>query len=537
MTIISNAYPKRVEFYDTTLRDGSQTRGVQFSLEDKLTVIELLDDFGIDIIECGWNGANATDTDLFKILAKQSSRKAKLAAFTSSCATGKRPENDSVFQRGTNVDVPVITLFSKFWDFQITHALKTTIEHNQELIFNSVSYCKQRFDQVVVDAEHFFDGYKSNPEIAIKALKTAIEAGADCIVLCDTNGGTLPTEVIHIFQQLKDLFPDTQLGIHCHNDADMAVANSIAAFEQGAVQVQGTINGIGERCGNTNLCSLIPNLVVKYGIDSKFINQSNLFRIKHVADVVSSICHRVISPTDPYVGEHAFTHKAGVHISSVLKHPECYEHVQPELVGNARHLPISEQSGRAAMKYRLEKLGYQEIQDVECESLLREVKELCYEGVLLDDADASLELLVHRFMARYREGIPTIQLEYLTISELHGLLSDKHYRLEIALNVNGRVLFCRDFGTDLYELCRKSVQHLLGDEFYSCQSSNATLERIDTVNKSQVRAFLGFSEENKKHRICVVESSEDRAVCKAIVDVASWFIYQQKQVLGLSETA
>lgn len=537
MSIINNAYSRQVEFYDTTLRDGSQTRGVQFSLKDKLSVIDLLDDFGIDIIECGWNGANATDTDLFKILAKHNTRKAKLAAFTSSCATGKRPQNDSVFQRGTSVDVPVITLFSKFWDFQITHALKTTIEHNQELIFNSVSYCKARFDQVVVDAEHFFDGYKSNPEIAIKALETAIAGGADCIVLCDTNGGTLPSEVIQIFQRLKKLFPATQLGIHCHNDADMAVANSVAAFEHGAVQVQGTINGIGERCGNTNLCSLIPNLVVKYGIDSAFINQTNLHRIRHVADVVSSICHRVIPPTDPYVGEHAFTHKAGVHISSVLKHPECYEHVRPEIVGNTRHLPISEQSGRAAMKYRLEKLGYQAIQDRECESLLREVKERCYEGVLLDDADASLELLVHRFMARYREAIPVIELEHLVISELHGLLSDKHYRLEIGLNVNGRLLFNRDFGTNLSALCWKSVRHLLGDEFYICQRAQAVLDRVDKLHKHQIRSFFSFTHETKKHRICVVESSEDRAVCRAIIDVISWHIYQQNQVLGLSETA
>lgn len=514
-----------VEFYDTTLRDGAQTRGIQFSLNDKIKIVNLLDDFGVDIIECGWNGANATDTDLFKIISKKQFKNSLVAAFTSSCAVGKTPETDLRFQLGVNVEVPVITMFSKFWDFHVTHALNTSIEHNLELIFNSVRYCKSRFDQVVVDAEHFFDGYKSNSEIALCAIETALDAGADRLVLCDTNGGALPAEVIHVFKKLKVRFPDAKFGIHCHNDTDMAVANSIAAVVQGAVQVQGTINGIGERCGNANLCSVIPNLIVKCGVRSKYINQKKLASIKNLAESVSTISHRSIPPTQPYVGEHAFTHKAGVHISSVLRYPECYEHIAPDIVGNERHLPISEQSGRATVKYRMEKMGYKDIDDSVCQSLLEKVKDYCFKGVLLDDADASFELLVYQYMCGQGEGCVNVEFEHMAISELHGISSEKHYRLEVAININGKIIFCRDFGSDIQVLCCGVVSRLFSDVLRNYQRMQIFVRRVDTLDEDRKRVFISFVQDMKIRNICAVDSNEIRAVCRAIIDVYMWNVY------------
>jgi len=535
--ITNNSLPSIVEFYDTTLRDGAQTRGIQFSLQDKLNIIDLLDDFGMDIIECGWNGANATDTDLYKIISKRHCKNSELAAFTSSCSVGKTPETDIRFQQGVNANVPVITMFSKFWDFQITQTLNTTIEHNLELIFKSVAYCKSRFDKVIVDAEHFFDGYKSSPSIAISAIKTALDAGADRLVLCDTNGGTLPTEVSSILKQLNTHFDKASFGIHCHNDTDMAVANSIAAVEQGVMQVQGTINGIGERCGNTNLCSLIPNLTIKYGLNGKYINKTKLSRLRHMANSVSSICHRLIPPTQPYVGDHAFTHKAGVHISSVLKYPECYEHVSPESVGNNRHLPISEQSGRAAMKYRLKKMGYENIDHSTCQNLLKQVKDRCYYGVLLDDADASLELLVHQHMHVHHEWSVQVALEHMSITEIHSINSESHYRLEVAMNVNGEIIFYRDFGVDLQTLCHKIVSKIFQKAFYSYSRLTISVDRVDTLEQDHKRVFISFVQNRKVHKICAVEHNEMRAICRAIIDVYIWKIYVQEQPLGLSEVA
>jgi 2-isopropylmalate synthase len=524
--LMKNIFLRPIEFYDTTLRDGAQTRGIQFSLQDKLNIIDILDDFGLDFIECGWNGSNATDTQLFNLLASRVYKKSALAAFSSTCAVGKTPETDKRFQLSVNVEVPVITMFSKFWDFQITQALNTTIEHNLELIGNSVSYCKRRFDKVIIDAEHFFDGYKANQDVALSAVETALSAGADRLVLCDTNGGTMPSEVAIILSQLNVRFPHADFGIHCHNDTDMAVANSIIAIEHGAVQIQGTINGIGERCGNTNLCSIIPSLLLKYGVRGKHINLASLEKMKPLADSISLICHRTIPSNQPYVGDDAFTHKAGVHISSVLKYAECYEHVRPESVGNSRHLPISEQSGRAAVKFRLEKLGYEAVEDKLCQSLLQTIKQICHQGVLLDDADASLELLIHQFMSNSNFGI---KVQHMAITELHSIHSERQFRLEIAINVHGNTLFFRGIGLDLYLLCSKLMGNIFNEANYKLQAISVSVDRVDAIEENQKRVFVSFVQGEKLHKICTVEKTEMHARCRAIIDTFIWNAYQQSQ--------
>jgi 2-isopropylmalate synthase len=528
--------PNKVEIYDTTLRDGAQTRGIQFSLNDKLNIIALLDEFGIDFIECGWNGTNATDTALFRILSKKHCHTSRLAAFTSSCAVGKKPETDDRFQRGIAVELPAVTLFSKFWDFQIRHSLKTTNEHNLELIYNSVTYCRKHFDVVTVDAEHFFDGFKANEAIAMSALEAALVAGADRVVLCDTNGGTLPTEIEKIVAQLIRSYPQATFGIHCHNDIDLAVANSIVAVEQGVRQVQGTINGIGERCGNTNLCSLIPNLILKYGLSTRHINQHSLKELNSLAKSVAKICRRPVSSAQPYVGDNAFTHKAGVHISSVLKYPGCYEHIAPQAVGNKRNLPLSEQSGRAAVKYRLNAMGYGECSDDLCQQVLDVVKNNCYHGVLLDAAEASLELLVHQFMHEQRNPKPYLQVEHFSVTELFGIHSSNHYRLEIALNINGDIHFLRDFGDDLQRLCNRVLKRLLQNssiEFRRLELSLSSVEDID----DQFRAFVHVLDAEQTRCICTVEQSENQAICRAYIDAYLWDSYRQLYRLQLAEIA
>jgi len=526
----------KVEIYDTTLRDGAQAKGVQFSLNDKLNVIALLDEFGIDFIECGWNGSNETDTALFRILSKNHAQTSRLAAFTSSCAVGKTPETDVRFQRGIAIDLPVVTLFSKFWDFQIRHSLKTTNEHNIELIYNSVAYCKERFDIVIVDAEHFFDGFKANPAIATSVLEASLAAGADRVVLCDTNGSALPTEIKQIAAQLTRRYSQAAFGIHCHNDMDMAVANSIVAVEQGVIQVQGTVNGIGERCGNANLCSLIPNLLLKYGRSTRYIDQQSLKQLNQIARSVARICRRPIPSMQPYVGDSAFTHKAGVHISAILKYPECYEHIPPQAVGNKRSLPLSEQSGCAAVRYRLSTMGYRECTDDLCRQVLSLIKHNCHHGILLDVAEASLELLIHQFMYEQRNFETYIRVENFSVTELHGLHSSSRYRLEIALNINGSIHFLRSFGDDLQRLCHKVLSCLLEKAAIELRKLDISLETIENVDE-RFRAFIYVRDTDQSHLICVVEHSKNQAVCKAIIDAYLWDKYRQLCQLQLTEIA
>lgn len=534
--IMQNYSPNKVEIYDTTLRDGAQTKGIQLNLNDKLKIISLLDEFGIDFIECGWNGTNATDSALFRILSKKHCHSSYLVAFTSSCAVGKKPETDERFQHSIAVDLPAITLFSKFWDFQILNSLKTTNEHNLELIYNSIAYCRKRFDIVTVDAEHFFDGFKANETTALLAMEAAFDAGADRVVLCDTNGGTLPSEIEMISAQLIQRFPQATFGIHCHNDTDLAVANSIVAIKQGVRQVQGTINGIGERCGNTNLCSLIPNLILKYGMSTKHINQQSLKQLNSLAKSVAKICRWPVQSTQPYVGDNAFTHKAGVHISSILKYPECYEHIAPHAVGNKRTLLISEQSGRAAVKYHLNSMGYGECSDDLCQQVLNVIKNNCHQGVLLDIAEASVELLIHQFMYGQSNQNPYIQVEHLFVAELFGIHSSNRYKLEVTLNINGRIHFLREFGDDLQSLCKKILSHLLKNTSIMFKQLNMSLSKAEGID-DQFRAFVNVHDDEKTYCICTVEKNENQAICRAYIDAYLWDSYRQLYKLELAKTA
>ena len=377
--------------YDTTLRDGTQSEGVSFSTEDKLDITKRLDQFGIDYIEGGWPGSNPKDVAFFEAASHLRFERSKLVAFGSTRKAGVTAEEDSNLLSLVGSKAPVVAIFGKSWDRHVRNALRIPLPENLELIADSVSFLKRHGVEVVYDAEHFFDGYSACPEYAMDSLEAAAHAGADWLVLCDTNGGSLPTGVRAAVDAVAERF-DLPLGIHAHNDTDLAVANSLAAVEGGATMVQGTINGLGERCGNANLCSVIPNLALKMGRE---ISISDITPLTSLSNFISETANVAIDPKLPYVGRSAFAHKAGVHVNALMKDEKTYEHIDPRLVGNERRLLMSELSGTASIMAKMKEFGI----DTEKDSgrkILDHLKHMESEGYQFEGADASFELLVRR---------------------------------------------------------------------------------------------------------------------------------------------
>lgn len=383
---------KHVEIYDTTLRDGAQAEGISFSANDKVKIIKLLDDLGITYIEAGWPGSNPKDIEVFKQIKDLKLKTSKIVAFGCTRKADSKASKDNVLKMLLDSGAKIITIFGKCWDFQVEQALCTTLEENLNMIEDSISYLISKGKTVFFDAEHFFDGYKNNPKYALLTVKTAYEAGAERIILCDTNGGCINNEIYKITKKVQDTLPKAKIGIHTHNDGDMAVANSIAAVEAGAIQVQGTINGYGERCGNANLCSVIPTLQLK--MDKEVIGEK-IEKLVHVSKKVAEIANKKANDHAPYVGNSAFTHKAGVHASGVLKNSQTYEHVSPESVGNARKILVSDQAGTASIKEKLAnlKLGTKVPEDY-ITKIIDYIKQLENEGLTFENADASFEIML-----------------------------------------------------------------------------------------------------------------------------------------------
>ncbi len=381
----------RVYVFDTTLRDGAQTEGVSFSVAEKLSIARILDDIGTDYIEGGWPGSNAKDLDFFLQARRMKFTNSKIVAFTSTRKKQHTAVNDDNLQMLLRTGVEIATVVGKTWDFHVETALQTSLSENLAMINDTVAYLKAQGMQVFFDAEHFFDGFKRNPEYALQTLRAAADGGADCLVLCDTNGGMLPGEVMDIVLKIKHLNLGP-LGIHAHNDGGLAVANSLAAVEAGAEQVQVTINGLGERCGNTDLCTIVPNLSLKMGRLTR-IAETSLGRLKEASEQVYALSGREPNPSQPFVGTSAFAHKAGIHVSAVVKNPTLYEHIPPETVGNSRKVVISELSGMSNIVYALNKLRLPSPQEA-VKRMLSRVKKLELDGYAFDRAETSLELLL-----------------------------------------------------------------------------------------------------------------------------------------------
>ena len=383
----------RIYLFDTTLRDGAQTQGVDFSVADKVAIAQALDEVGIDYIEGGWPGANPTDTAFFE--SPPALNNATLVAFGMTRRPGRSAENDPGLAPLLNSGAASLCLVGKAWDFHVDVALDIPLEENVAMIRDSIALSKLRKGEAMYDAEHFFDGYKANPDFALTCLKAAVDAGARWVVLCDTNGGTLPHEVFEIVKEVSKIIPGDHLGIHAHNDTENAVANSLAAVHAGARQVQGTLNGLGERCGNANLVSLIPSLTLKMGYETG-LKDGALQKMTSLSRLLDERLNRPPNRHAAYVGEAAFAHKGGLHVSAVAKDPRTYEHIDPELVGNHRVIVVSDQAGRANVLARLKELGIEISEEDKIRRLLEIVKEKEYQGYAYDGAEASFELLARQ---------------------------------------------------------------------------------------------------------------------------------------------
>ena len=394
---MTSTNPDRVYLFDTTLRDGAQTRGVDFSVADKTAIARALDSIGVDYVEGGWPGANPTDTALFD--SPPELKHAKFVAFGMTRRPGRSADNDPGLAPILNAKADAACLVGKSWDFHVDVALEISHEENIAMIRDSIALAVKRGREAMYDAEHFFDGYKANPDFALACAKAAYEAGARWVVLCDTNGGTLPHEVYDIVKEVTQHIPGDRLGIHAHNDTENAVGNSLAAVRAGVRQVQGTINGLGERCGNANLCSVIPSLILKMGYETG-ISGDALTGLAHVSRMLDERLNRGSNSHQAYVGESAFAHKGGLHVSAVAKDPRTYEHIDPTLVGNERVIVVSDQAGRANVMARLDELDIVVDDEKTITRLLRTVKEKEFEGYAYDGAEASFELLVRQTLGQ-----------------------------------------------------------------------------------------------------------------------------------------
>jgi 2-isopropylmalate synthase len=391
---------RTIRIYDTTLRDGTQGEGVSFSMEDKVRLATRLDALGIHYIEGGWPGSNPKDLRFFRRMQDVPLKHARLAAFSMTRRAGAAVESDANMQAIVDAGAPVATIVGKSWDFHVTHALGTTLPENLAMIRDTIGYLRTKVDEVLFDAEHFFDGFRRNSEYALATLTAAETAGAHTLILCDTNGGTLPFELTEILREVKR-HVRASLGIHVHNDGECAVASSLAAVREGCDQVQGTLNGYGERCGNANLVSIIPALVLKMGLAC--IPPASLRELRQVSRFASELANRKPWDAQPYVGDSAFAHKGGMHVSAVVKHPETYEHIDPEAVGNHRRVLVSELAGRSNILWKAREYGIDLEHDTpDSRRILDELKALEDQGFQFEGAEASFELLMERALGRFK---------------------------------------------------------------------------------------------------------------------------------------
>jgi 2-isopropylmalate synthase len=395
-----------IELYDTTLRDGTQAENFNLSVDDKIKVCRQLDRIGIDFIEGGWPGSNPLAVDFFKRMQDVELKQAKLTAFGSTRHFQKSPEKDANIQALLEAKTAAVTIFGKSWDIHVIDALRIELEDNLQIIEDSLAYLRPRVQHLIYDAEHFFDGFKNNREYCLATLGKAIAGGAETIVLCDTNGGTLPHEIPEIMQRVQqyraDLGSEVRLGIHSHNDSETAVANALISVHCGANQVQGTINGFGERCGNANLTSIIPALIFKMGLECKV--GKRIDQLYTTARLINELANLPHNRYQPYIGESAFAHKGGIHVSAVQRNPMTYEHIAPEKVGNARRILISDQSGKANVLMKAQKYGLDiDQEDPMMASIVNELKELENQGYQYEAAEASFELLMRRALGLQRK--------------------------------------------------------------------------------------------------------------------------------------
>jgi 2-isopropylmalate synthase len=425
-----------VSIYDTTLRDGTQAEDLHLSTEDKIRIARKLDDLGISYIEGGWPASNPTDQQFFKEIKNYELKLTRVAAFGSTHNPKLSADSDPNLQALLQAQTSVLTLFGKTWDIHVQEALRTSLEHNLELIADSLAFVRPEVKELFFDAEHFFDGYKARPDYALQCLRRAWEAGADVLVLCDTNGGCLPHEVGEIVDQVQAALPGASLGIHAHNDSETAVATSLVGVRRGCVQVQGTMNGFGERCGNANLCSVIPNLELKMGCPC--LPEGRLRQLTATALFVSEVANVKPFHRQPFVGHSAFAHKGGIHVSAVARNPRTYEHIEPEKVGNKQRILLSDLSGRSNILFKAKQFGFHlEKDDPFVSELLAEIKTRESTGYEYAAAEASFELLLNQTLGRMRRYFSL--LSFRVIDARHEDQAQPWAEATVMLKVGGVV--------------------------------------------------------------------------------------------------
>jgi 2-isopropylmalate synthase len=397
-----------IAIYDTTLRDGTQREGISLSLTDKLRIAKRLDEFGVKYIEGGWPGSNPKDVDFFIATQGMTFNTAKITAFGSTRYKNTEPGEDANIQALLDAKTPVVTLVGKSWDLHVRDVLETDLEENLAMIADSVAYLKHQGKEVIYDAEHFFDGYKANPEYALLTLKVAAESGADAVVVCDTNGGALPWEIRHVVQKICE-HVDTDIGIHTHDDGGCGVANTLAAVQVGAVHVQGTINGYGERVGNANLCTIVPDLQIKMG--KSCVPAENLAQLTDLSRFVAEVANLAHDTHQPFVGTSAFAHKGGIHVAAMRKNKLSYQHVDPDRVGNQQRTVVSELSGRGNVLDKAVEYGI-DTNSAQAREVLKQIKNLEAQGFAFESAEASMSLMLHRMQPDYE---PPFELLDLTV--------------------------------------------------------------------------------------------------------------------------
>ena len=510
---------RQVEIYDTTLRDGSQTEDIAFSVEDKLRITEKLDELGVHYIEGGWPGSNPKDIEYFKKVIKLNLENSKVVAFGSTHRPKYQVDEDTTMKALLDSKAEIVTIFGKTWDFHVTEALKISFEENLDLIHNSIAYLKRHVQKVFFDAEHFFDGYRGNPEYAMHCLSAAQDAGADCLVLCDTNGGRLPNDVRSIVDSVIKTVR-IPVGIHAHNDSECAVANSVVAVESGAAQVQGTVNGLGERCGNANLCSLIPDLQIKLGI--RCIEEVQLKRLRDVSRFVNEIANLRHFKRQPFVGDSAFAHKAGIHVSAVRKRPETYEHISPQLVGNSQRVLISDLAGRSNILRKAEEFGISLDPDSpQLHDMVTTLKNLENEGFQFEGAEASFELLMKKALGLHRRFFDLIGFRVIVEKREEG--EDPISEATIMVKVGGHVEHTAATGNGPVNAIDHALRKAL-DKFYP-ELKHVRLHdykvRVLTTGKgtaAKVRVLIESGDEVKKWGTVGVSENIIDASYQALVD-------------------
>ncbi len=506
-----------VQIYDTTLRDGTQGEGISFSVEDKIRIARKLDEFGIDYIEGGWPGSNKKDEEFFKKAAQLKWSHARIAAFGSTRRADNTPENDFSIQALLNSRAPVCTIFGKTWDFHVRYALGISLDQNLDLIYESVAYVKAQGREVIYDAEHFFDGFKANRDYAMATLKKAREAGAECLVLCDTNGGTLTSELVDMILYVTTVLPGS-LGIHTHNDSDMAVANTIAAVELGCHHVQGTFNGYGERSGNANLCSIIPVLKLKLGTD--LVPQIMLRQLTGLSRYISEEANRPHRHDFPYVGQSAFAHKGGIHVSAIRKNSSTYEHIEPDSVGNQQRILISDLSGQSNILSKAERYGldlkHLTPRSKEIVQILKDMEHLGYQ---FEAAEGSFELLIKKQLKQLNRYF---ELEgFRVIIEKRNGTSISEATIKLTVNGQSEHTAAEGFGpvNALDNALRKGLE-----KFYpSLKAMRLTDYKVRVLDEKQataakVRVLIESADENESWGTVGVSDNIIEASWQALVD-------------------